>query len=50
MSPPVAHIRMAWWLRPWLIGLYVVAALTGARPDTDKVGRMMARALRIRLR
>lgn len=48
LQPRVVRVRLAWWLRPWLIGLYVVAALSGRQPDAECVARMMARAVRIR--
>lgn len=44
----VVRVRLAWWLRPRLIGLYVAAVLTRATPDPEKVGRMIARAVRFR--
>lgn len=49
LQPRAVRVRMAWWLRPWLIGVYVVAALSGRQPDEDRVARMMARAVRIRV-
>lgn len=41
--------RFAWWLWPYLYGLVTVARCMQAEPDWEKVGRMMLRALRVRV-
>jgi len=43
-------VRVAWWLRWYLLGVEVVAGLTGCQPDMDRVGRWVARAVTVRVR
>lgn len=42
-------MRYAWWLRYYLYGLVTVAVLTRKQPDWDKVARVMAKAVRIKV-
>lgn len=41
-------VTLAWWLRPYLFGVALTSALTGAEPDMVKVTRVIDRALRYR--
>ena len=43
------HITVAWWVRVWIWALIHVAVLSGSTPDWDKVGRMLARGMRVRV-
>lgn len=41
-------VRQAWWL-PWYInGVGFMARLTGIDPDWDRVGRVIARGMRVK--
>lgn len=41
-------VRFAWWLRPYLSVLVFFCLLHGSEPDYDRLGRMIARAVRLR--
>lgn len=42
-------VTVAWWLRPYLTGVALCAALMLREPDMDKVERMALRAFRFRV-
>lgn len=44
------QISVAWWVRAYLSSVALFAALTGMEPDMDKVGAMVQRGLRTRIR
>jgi len=41
-------LRVAWWVRWYLVGVVIAARLTGATPDTTKVERWIRRGLSVR--
>ncbi|WP_225782655.1 hypothetical protein [Xenophilus sp. Marseille-Q4582] len=41
----VIRVRVAWWLRWYLAGVYMMALTTGMRPDQQKVADMVMKAL-----
>lgn len=45
------HIRVtfAWWLKPYLFGVILVANLMQLEPDWQKVERMVCRAIKLRV-
>ena len=43
----VVRVRVAWWLRLYLLNVAAVARLTGMEPDMGKVGRMIDRGVRV---
>lgn len=36
-------LRVAWWVRWYMVGVVIAARLTGARPDMTKVDRWIRR-------
>ena len=42
-------VSFAWWLKPYLFAITVVAVLTRSEPDWGKLRRMIERAMRIRV-
>lgn len=44
------QMRLAWWVRPYLGSVVLFARLTGMEPDMAKVGAMVQRGLRTRVR
>lgn len=42
-------VTFAWWLKPYLSTLIFIAVLMGVTPDWEKVGRVIRRAMRIRV-
>jgi hypothetical protein len=43
----MAKVRIAWWLKPYLLGVACMCWLTGRSPDTDKVERVALKACKI---
>ena len=48
MATHTVSIKVAWWLRWYLAGVYMMALTTGAQPDMRKVGAMVARAVSVK--
>lgn len=44
------QISVAWWVRPYVGSVTLFAAITGMEPDMAKVGAMVQRGLRTRVR
>ena len=40
-------LRVAWWVRWYLVGVVIAARLTGATPDMAKVERWLRRGLSV---
>ncbi|CAB3850367.1 hypothetical protein [Achromobacter animicus] len=40
-------LRVAWWVRWYLVGVVIAARLTGAMPDMTKVERWVRRGLSV---
>lgn len=53
MTQTTAHItiqiKVAWWLKWYLYGVWTAALLTGATPDADKIARMVLRSFKLKL-
>lgn len=43
------QVTFAWWLKPWIFMLVTAAVLSRREPDWDKVERVIARAMRMRV-
>lgn len=41
------HVRFAWWLKPYMCGVIVLAFLTRRPPDMERVVQRISRALKI---
>jgi hypothetical protein len=41
----IVTVRVAWWVRWYLLGVEAMAMLTGCEPDLDRVGRWVARGV-----
>lgn len=48
MADGNVRIKIAWWLRWYLAGVYMMALTTGAQPDMRKVGAVVKRAVKVR--
>lgn len=46
----VAVVRVAWWVRWYLLGVEAAATVTGCEPDWDRVGRWVARGVTVSVR
>jgi hypothetical protein len=42
------HVRVAWWVRPYLIILTVLCDAFDCVPDMDKVDRTVRRGMKLR--
>ena len=42
-------VTFAWWLQPYMRALVFFAVITRSEPDWDKLGRVINRAMRIRV-
>lgn len=40
-------LRVAWWVRWYLVGVVIAARLTGATPDMTKLARWITRGLSV---
>jgi len=40
-------VTMAWWFRPYVLGLAFMSAITGREPDWSRVQRWIDRAVRV---
>ncbi|OZI31743.1 hypothetical protein CAL29_28130 [Bordetella genomosp. 10] len=41
------RVRIAWWLRWYLLGVALTSRLTGLPPDLDKASRWIRKAIRV---
>lgn len=48
-SALVIRIKLAWWLRWYLIGVVLMSRMTGAQPDEDKLLYWIRRAMIVRV-
>lgn len=46
----VAAVRVAWWVRWYLLGVKAMVMLTCCEPDLDRVGRWVARGVTVSVR
>jgi hypothetical protein len=44
------HVRLAWWVHPYIATLCMVSTLTGWQPNPDRLGRVLARGLHVSTR
>lgn len=44
------EFKVSWWLKWYLYGVILTAALTRARPDEDKLQYWIGRAMKITIR
>ena len=41
-------VKLAWWAKPYLHTLALLCRLTGLEPNTDRVWRVLSRAISVR--
>lgn len=41
-------VKVAWWVRPYISSLALIARVTGLRPDPDRVQRVLMRGVTVR--
>lgn len=49
-STLTVEVSLAWWLRPYLAALFFFCLLMQTLPDEQKLARVIARAMRLRVR
>ncbi|MBC7201922.1 MAG: hypothetical protein H5U29_00165 [Pusillimonas sp.] len=42
------QIKLAWWIRWYLMGVVLMARLTGQQPDPERIGYWVAKAARVK--
>lgn len=47
--PLVVHVRVAWWLSPYLHALCFFCAISRREPDWEKLNRVIERALKLKV-
>lgn len=45
---PQIQVKVAWWFRLWLNGLFLVAVLSDREPDPEKVAVMARRGIKLK--
>ena len=49
-SHVILRVRVAWWVRIYVLSVSAFAGLAGLTPDMEKVGRIIARGVKVEAR